>query len=145
LTLPPCARNVPSAHESRSRGGCHGQTRRSLERPARAPRHLVAGLAGRRQEEDPCASPPPGAIVGTTGNDVLRGTPGPDFIVAGDGNDVILGLGGDDFICAGLGNDKVVTGAGNDVVAADDFGFFPPAVHLTQETPNRPRRAATTW
>ena len=96
------------------------------------------------QEEDPCANPP-GAIVGTAGNDVLRGTPGPDVIVAGDGNDVILGLGGDDFICAGLGNDKVITGDGNDVVAADDFGFFPPAVHLPQGSPNRPRRAATTW
>src|SRR4029453_5887231 len=77
-------------------------------------------------QEDPCANPPEGAILGTAGNDVLRGTPGPDLIVAGDGNDVILGLGGDDFICAGLGNDKVITGDGDDGVAADDFGFFPP-------------------
>jgi Ca2+-binding RTX toxin-like protein len=28
------------------------------------------------QEDDPCANPPPGAILGTAGNDVLRGTPG---------------------------------------------------------------------
>lgn len=97
------------------------------------------------QEEDPCANPPPGAILGTTGNDVLRGTPEADFFAAGDGNDVILGLGGGDLVCAGLGDDKVITGAGNDIVAADDLGFFPPAVHLTQGSPNRPRWAATTW
>jgi Ca2+-binding RTX toxin-like protein len=76
------------------------------------------------QEEDPCANPPSGAIVGTAGNDVLRGTPGPDVIVAGDGNDIILSLGGDDLICAGLGNDTIITGDGNDMVAADDLGFF---------------------
>ena len=65
---------------------------------------LLAQPAG-AQEEDPCASPPPGAILGTAGNDVLRGTPGADFFAAGDGNDVILGRGGDDLVCAGLGSD----------------------------------------
>ena len=95
---------------------------------------MLAQPAG-AQEDDPWATPPPGAILGTAGNDVLRGTPGADFFAAGDGNDVILGRGGDDLICAGLGSDKVVTGDGADMVAADDLGFFV----------TRTRRAATTW
>src|SRR5215211_3278028 len=40
---------------------------------------LLAQPAG-AQEEDPCANPLEGAILGTAGNDVLRGTPGPDFL-----------------------------------------------------------------
>jgi hypothetical protein len=50
---------------------------------------LVAGSAD-AQEVDPCTEPPPGAIVGTEGNDRLRGTPGDDLIVGLGGNDVIL-------------------------------------------------------
>ena len=46
-------------------------------------------------------------ILGTPGNDVIRGTEGPDVIVAGDGNDKVWGLGGDDVICGGLGNDRI--------------------------------------
>jgi Ca2+-binding RTX toxin-like protein len=84
---------------------------------------LLAQPAG-AQEEDPCATPPPGAITGTDGNDVLRGTPGNDVIVAGGGDDVVLSLGGDDLVCGGLGDDKIITGDGDDLVAADDLGFF---------------------
>jgi hypothetical protein len=36
---------------------------------------LLAQPAG-AQEEDPCANPPPGAILGTAGNDVLPGHAG---------------------------------------------------------------------
>jgi RTX calcium-binding nonapeptide repeat (4 copies) len=43
------------------------------------------------QAEDPCAAPPPGAIVGTDGSELLLGTPGPDFIVASGGDDLICG------------------------------------------------------
>lgn len=55
-------------------------------------------------------------IVGTTGNDTLRGTPGADVIVARQGNDVIEGLGGDDIVCAGKGDDEVFGGDGFDIV-----------------------------
>ena len=43
---------------------------------------LLAQPAG-AQDEDPCASPPPGAILGSAGNDVLRGTPGADVMSPG--------------------------------------------------------------
>ncbi|MEM9651267.1 MAG: ExeM/NucH family extracellular endonuclease [Actinomycetota bacterium] len=58
----------------------------------------------------------PATIVGTDGNDNIRGTSGPDVIVALGGNDRITGLGGDDVICAGDGVDRVFGNAGNDVI-----------------------------
>lgn len=60
----------------------------------------------------------PATIVGTSGNDNLRGTDGPDVIVALGGNDTIDGLAGNDIICAGGGNDVIRAGWGNDVVLA---------------------------
>ena len=51
------------------------------------------------------------SIVGSEGNDVLRGT-------AGD--DVICALGGDDRIIAGGGNDVIYAGAGSDDVSGGD-------------------------
>ena len=56
----------------------------------------------------------PATIVGTAGQDVLRGTPRADVIVALDGNDIVRGLRGNDRICAGAGHDRVQGGAGND-------------------------------
>ena len=58
----------------------------------------------------------PATIVGTPGNDILRGTPGDDVIVGLAGNDVIDGRGGDDRICGGDGNDVIQGGAGSDRV-----------------------------
>jgi Ca2+-binding RTX toxin-like protein len=55
-------------------------------------------------------------IVGTTGNDVLRGTPGRDVFVALAGNDVVKGLGGGDLFCGGPGVDRLRGGAGNDTL-----------------------------
>lgn len=55
-------------------------------------------------------------IVGTAGNDELRGTDGPDVIAGLQGNDTILGLGGDDLICGGQGDDRLVGGQGFDII-----------------------------
>ena len=55
-------------------------------------------------------------IVGTPGDDVIRGTSGPDVIVAGRGDDRINGRGGDDLICGRSGDDKIVGGNGDDRV-----------------------------
>ena len=55
-------------------------------------------------------------IVGTNGNDEIKGTNGRDVIVARGGNDEIYGRGGNDLICAGAGVDDVEAGAGNDRV-----------------------------
>jgi hypothetical protein len=53
-------------------------------------------------------------IVGTRGDDILRGTPGNDVIVGRGGDDLILGRGGNDCIIAGPGADTVLGGGGND-------------------------------
>jgi Tol biopolymer transport system component len=74
-------------------------------------------------------------IMGTNGDDVLRGTNRADVIVAGAGNDVINGLNGKDLICAGKGadgvrggytqdrgpdtGDRIYGGPGNDVLSGN--------------------------
>jgi len=53
-------------------------------------------------------------IVGTDGNDVLRGTPSRDVIWGGGGDDEILGSLGNDLLCGSLGDDFIHGGRGND-------------------------------
>lgn len=53
-------------------------------------------------------------IVGTNGNDSLRGTSRADVIDARGGNDTIAGRGGNDVICGGNGNDTLKGNGGND-------------------------------
>jgi acid phosphatase type 7 len=55
-------------------------------------------------------------IVGTPGNDRLRGTEHPDVIAGLGGNDTIVGLGGNDRVCGGAGNDHIYAGAGFDLI-----------------------------
>jgi hypothetical protein len=55
-------------------------------------------------------------IVGTPGNDRLRGTSKADVIVGLGGNDTITGLGGGDRICGGPGNDRIYAGAGFNLI-----------------------------
>lgn len=59
-------------------------------------------------------------IIGTTGDDEIKGTEGADIVAAGMGDDVVLGRGGQDVICLGDGND---TGKGHNgmdrIVGAD--------------------------
>ncbi|MEX1294921.1 MAG: hypothetical protein AB1Z67_02000 [Candidatus Limnocylindrales bacterium] len=56
-------------------------------------------------------------IVGTNGDDVLKGTPKADVIVAKGGNDIINGGGGKDRICGGTGADRIGGGAGADWIS----------------------------
>ncbi|MGI9021522.1 MAG: alpha/beta hydrolase-fold protein [Solirubrobacterales bacterium] len=53
-------------------------------------------------------------VIGTSGNDVLRGTGKSDVIVARNGNDSVSGLGGNDRVCAGGGRDVVRGRKGKD-------------------------------
>lgn len=55
-------------------------------------------------------------IVGSDGDDLLRGTEGNDNLYGKGGNDRIEGLGGNDYIEGYDGNDTIVGGAGNDVL-----------------------------
>ncbi|MGI9608478.1 MAG: calcium-binding protein [Acidimicrobiales bacterium] len=55
-------------------------------------------------------------IVGTPGDDVIRGTNGRDVIVGLAGSDRIIGGRGHDLICGGSGPDKLAGGAGRDRV-----------------------------
>jgi hypothetical protein len=55
-------------------------------------------------------------IVGTPGNDRLRGTDKPDVIAGLGGNDTIVGLGGGDRICGGAGKDRIYAGADFDLI-----------------------------
>ncbi|MCV2871420.1 hypothetical protein OEZ71_03830 [Defluviimonas sp. WL0050] len=78
-------------------------------------------------------TPPAGAIVGTSGddlisdvtspastagNDVIWSLEGNDEVHGGDGNDTIEGGAGDDTIYGGAGNDVINGGDGSDVIIA---------------------------
>ncbi len=67
-----------------------------------------------------CASTPPlGAIVGSSGDDVIDGTEGDDVIFGKSGHDIIDGKGGRDIICGGSGNDIISGGLGNDAISGN--------------------------
>jgi Ca2+-binding RTX toxin-like protein len=55
-------------------------------------------------------------IIGTDGDDFIRGTPGRDVIWAGKGDDTIYGSLGNDLLCGGPGADLIHGGRGNDEV-----------------------------
>ncbi len=55
-------------------------------------------------------------ILGTAGDDVLRGTNGRDVIMGLGGNDRIDGANGDDVICGGAGDDAIEGGNGVDTL-----------------------------
>ncbi len=66
-----------------------------------------------------CAGPPPpGAIVGTAGQDLLIGAAGDDIIFGLAGNDDIRGMGGNDILCGNDGHDRLDGGDGDDGLAA---------------------------
>ena len=74
----------------------------------------VSGPAA-AQPQGNCAGQAP-TIVGTAGDDVLRGGPGRDVVIGLGGDDTIRGLGGDDLLCGGEGTDVVRGGAGDDLL-----------------------------
>nr|MBA2574743.1 ExeM/NucH family extracellular endonuclease [Nocardioidaceae bacterium] len=55
-------------------------------------------------------------IVGTEGDDLLKGGTGVDVIMGLGGNDTILGGSNDDVICGGAGDDRIEGGNGADVL-----------------------------
>jgi hypothetical protein len=61
----------------------------------------------------PCAGRKP-TIVGSLGNDVLKGTPGPDVILASIGDDRVDAGAGNDTVCGGKNKDRLSGGAGRD-------------------------------
>ena len=73
--------------------------------PAGPPAPATAKCAGRRA-----------TIVGTRGNDRLRGTSAADVIAGLGGADRIAGLGRRDTICGGAGNDRLKGGPGADIL-----------------------------
>lgn len=77
---------------------------------------LPALGAAAREEEQPRCRGRLAEIVGTDGDDTLRGTPGRDVIWGGGGDDVILASLGNDLVCGGPGADLIHGGRGNDVV-----------------------------
>ncbi|GAA0296770.1 ExeM/NucH family extracellular endonuclease [Kineococcus aurantiacus] len=83
---------------------------------------LVLGLELQPPAPPTCQGLTP-TLVGTPGDDVLRGTSGRDVVVGLGGDDVITGGNGDDVLCGGDGDDRVSGGSGDDVLlggAGDD-------------------------
>jgi Ca2+-binding RTX toxin-like protein len=80
-----------------------------------------AGMFGRRYQEASAKCPgyeatPGNHIVGTAGNETLKGGVGIDVICGLGGRDVLVGLGGNDILVGGLGNDVLKPGPGADTV-----------------------------
>ncbi|MDJ0771127.1 MAG: calcium-binding protein [Ilumatobacter sp.] len=81
---------------------------------------LCPGIA----PDDPLIPPGLNLIVGTDGDDEIRGTNGPDLIFGLEGDDEIDGRGGDDIIFGCAGDDEIDAGKGNDFVIGDSADFF---------------------
>ncbi len=54
-------------------------------------------------------------ILGTTGDDIMRGKKGDDCIVGGGGNDTLRGNNGNDVLIGGDGDDRLIGGNNNDI------------------------------
>ena len=76
---------------------------------------LAAAAPASEEEDVPRCHGRRATIVGTEGDDLLRGTPERDVIWGGGGDDVILGSLGNDLLCGGPGSDLIHGGRGNDV------------------------------
>jgi Ca2+-binding RTX toxin-like protein len=77
---------------------------------------VTASAADNGEEDVPRCHGRKAGIVGTDGNDVIRGTPERDVIWGGNGDDVIFGSLGNDLLCGGSGSDQIHGGRGNDEV-----------------------------
>ena len=97
-------------------------------RPLMAAGLLLAALAipvlGTEVAAGPTCGGEPATIVGTEGDDELRGTPGRDVIVGLGGDDEIGGVDGRDRLCGGPGDDLLYGGRHDDRLVGgpgDDF------------------------
>ena len=69
-----------------------------------------------QQQNQTTTQTPKSAIVGTEGNDKLKGSQGNDHIIGLGGNDRLRGHQGDDFLSGGAGRDRLYGGSGNDTL-----------------------------
>jgi Ca2+-binding RTX toxin-like protein len=76
----------------------------------------TAGAATNDVIETPICNGRQAKILGTEGDDVLRGTPDRDVIWGGKGQDTIYGSLGNDLLCGGPDADLIHGGRGNDEV-----------------------------
>lgn len=59
------------------------------------------------------------AVVGSDGDNVLRGATGSDRLTGGDGRDTIEGNAGNDLLRGGNGNDQLLGAGGNDTLSGE--------------------------
>ena len=62
------------------------------------------------------------ALVGGSGNDVLKGGAQSDLLVGGDGDDYLYGREGNDELYGGFGNDRLYGQGGNDLLQGEAGG-----------------------
>jgi Ca2+-binding RTX toxin-like protein len=76
---------------------------------------FLAAATPTPEQEDPRCHGARATLIGTAGDDVLRGTHERDVIWGGKGDDTILGSLGNDVLCGGPGADLLHGGRGNDL------------------------------
>ncbi len=97
-----------------NRDGVHDVTGCLLDIPRLLPRERDFALALYLLEEtdlpprDRSCERTPATIIGTRGDDDIRGTRGRDVILGREGDDTIRGLDGPDLICGGPGEDTII-------------------------------------
>ena len=87
--------------------------------PVKPPATPAPGVTGGNFVTDPTLRCGGRAVtlVGTSGNDVIRGSRRRDVIAGLAGDDVISGLGAGDVVCGGRGRDRIAGGSGDDRLA----------------------------
>lgn len=83
------------------------------------PRPRPTVVPGRHGDGD-CLAGRPGTIIGTSGNDTIRGTAKAEHICGLGGDDEIIGGGGQDKIFGGPGDDHLVGGSQADALYGQD-------------------------
>ena len=63
-------------------------------------------------------------IIGSNGDDTLKGTNGDDVLIGLGGNDTVRGKGGDDLLLGGKGNDKLDGGSGAELLRELDAAGY---------------------
>ncbi|MCK6405225.1 MAG: cadherin domain-containing protein, partial [Rhodocyclaceae bacterium] len=79
-----------------------------------------SGIFARRFAGDGSEPSGPMLVVGTSGDDILKGGSGDDLFIGGAGNDLLQGNGGDDTLEGGDGDDLLGDPAGDDTLVGGD-------------------------